>query len=521
MLNSELVPATADRVLRANVRRTEITLSDTVTPAAPQVDNGDEARYADKSGTYTKGVLQDSLGVVNKAAYDSFKQALASGSPADFAAIQLGGPRTLNGPQGGLAFYLDCLDAAQFSVPPAPELASAAYATELIELYWAALLRDVAFTDYATNPVAAKAATELSALPEFAGPTRGGVVTPQLLFRGPLPGEQYGPYLSQLLLQDKNLHDGKKLTLGALPLKQKYHTNASGEDFMTDAAEFEDVQNGRDTGRSLTPRPTPMYLHDGRGLSAYTHSDVLYQAYFIAHLVLNTLGAQPHPDLPYPTGAENGFATLGQPDIAAMLGSVAAAALKAVWYQKWWVHLRHRPESGGGLVHLLKTGGTFDGNLDALVLNSQAVQESCTACGSYLLPQAFPEGSPTHPAYPTGHGAVAGACITVLKFFYDPGFTFTEPIVPRNDGSDTDRYVAPPNEPVLTLDGELHKLANNISFGHGIHAGIHWRSDTDTSVRLGEDVAISFLRDRVRTYNEKVTVTFRRINGTPVDISNE
>ena len=39
--------------------------------------------------------------------------------------------------------------------------------------------------------------------------------------------------------------------------------------------------------------------------------------------------------------------------------------------------------------------------------------------GSYLLPQAFPEGSPTHPCYPTGHGTAGGACITALKFFYD------------------------------------------------------------------------------------------------------
>ena len=39
--------------------------------------------------------------------------------------------------------------------------------------------------------------------------------------------------------------------------------------------------------------------------------------------------------------------------------------------------------------------------------------------GSYLLPQAFPEGCPTHPCYPTGHGTVAGACLTALKFFYD------------------------------------------------------------------------------------------------------
>ena len=44
---------------------------------------------------------------------------------------------------------------------------------------------------------------------------------------------------------------------------------------------------------------------------------------------------------------------------------------------------------------------------------------SYAANNSYFLSQAFPEGSPTHPAYPTGHGAVAGACITVLKFFFD------------------------------------------------------------------------------------------------------
>ena len=42
----------------------------------------------------------------------------------------------------------------------------------------------------------------------------------------------------------------------------------------------------------------------------------------------------------------------------------------------------------------------------------------------------------------------------------------------------------------LTLRGELHKLAHNISFGHGIHGGIHWRSDSDASIRLGEAVAL-------------------------------
>jgi hypothetical protein len=63
-------------------------------------------------------------------------------------------------------------------VPPPPALASAAYGTELIELYWASLLRDVPFTDYPTSALAAQAAEELSGQRAYAGPKAGGQVTP-------------------------------------------------------------------------------------------------------------------------------------------------------------------------------------------------------------------------------------------------------------------------------------------------------------------------------------------------------
>ena len=65
----------------------------------------------------------------------------------------------------------------------------------------------------------------------------------------------------------------------------------------------------------------------------------------------------------------------------------------------------------------------------------------------------------------------------------------------------------------LTVNGELNKLGHNVTFGHGIDAGIHWRSDSDTSLRLGEAVALSFLRIRAKTYNEPFTIQltkFRR-----------
>ncbi len=514
-------PSTHNRVARAFAVRQLAAGQDAFQPAPPQVDNGDEALYADKSGTYTKGVLQTGVGLVNLTAYDKFKKALNSGNPSDFDAIPLGGlGRKLNGPQGGMAFDLECLDASQFSVPPAPAVASEEYATELVELYWASLLRDVAFTDYPTNQTAKDAAMELTSMVQhYAGPRDAmGNVTPDLLFRGGTPGglfagENFGPYVSQFLLQDADF--------GALPLVQKYRTATAGLDYVKTAADFLQVQNGLPGTLPLTP--IGFYLHDGRGLGAYTHEDVLYEAYFNAYLVMNKLGIQPNAGNPYNTDpTQNGFNTFGQPDIAATIAAVAREALQAVWYQKWFVHLRHRPESGGALVALAKAGTPAQAQPSATVLNSTAVARSAAAhAGSYFLTQAFPEGSPMHPAYPTGHGTVGGACITALKFFYNCDVAFPLPAkVALNNGSALQNYTGG-DAAQMTVNGELHKLAHNISFGHGIHAGIHWRSDTDTSIQLGEAVAISVLKDRAHTYNEKFSVQLTKVDGTKVTISNQ
>ena len=217
--------------------RTQTAGQDAFTPAPAQIDNGDEALYADKSGAYTKGILQTSVGLVDLAAYQTFKKALNSGNPADFEAITLGGTRTLNGPQGGLAFDLECLDSSQFQVPTAPALASEEYATELVELYWASLLRDVAFTDYFSNPVAMQAANELSSMPNYNGPRDSSKkVSPNLLFRGRYPGETIGPYISQFIIQDTSM--------GALPIIQKYTTAKENVDFMKDPSHCTELTSG-------------------------------------------------------------------------------------------------------------------------------------------------------------------------------------------------------------------------------------------------------------------------------------
>jgi hypothetical protein len=490
--------------------------------------NGDEERYADKCGTYTKALLQDGPGRVNLNAYESFRDALRSGNPADFENIIMGGARKLTDPQAGLAFDLEGTDSRQFGsspcprnqesvvvVPPAPALASAAYGTELIEMYWASLLRDVPFTEYRSNLVAAQAAHELSGLPDYAGPRSGGQVTPDLLFRGGFPGETVGPYISQFFITPT--------FLGQQPISQLQMTYQPGVDYLIDPTSWGLIQNGGSTGLQNQVDQQLHFEHCGRDLAAWTHVDVLYQAYFVAYLVLNSIGAPVNPGSMYINSrTQVGFATFGGPHFSAMLGEVACRALERSWYQKWFVHRRHRPESGGGIVQLIKTGqgSSLNGRLNDNVLNSQALQSSFNKYGTYLLSQAFPEGAPTHPSYPTGHGVVAGACITILKFFFDGNFVIPEALVPAEDGLTLVSYTGP-DKASITVNGELNKLAHNVSFGHGIHAGIHWRSDTDVSMVLGEATAISILQDQAQTFNEKFTVRITKLDGTTATISNQ
>lgn len=521
---------TNQRVIEAFKLRVSEATQDAMVPLATNVSNGDEALYPDKAGTYTKALPHDSFGRVDLEAFSSFKTALNSGSFSAFESIGMGGTRTLNGPQAGLAFDLEAADNAQFGqpiVPPAPPAASDQTATELLEHYWGALLRDVAFNDYGSSALAAHAAAELGALRTYFGPRNSsGVVTPNLLFRGAFPGESLGPYLSQFFVQPA--------FFGAQPMSHQMVSYLPNIDYGTDFASWLDMQNGVDTGLRNQVDRQLRYRRCGRDLAAFTHVDVLYQAYFTAFLVLAGINGNPpgsftsggapvNPGCPYVNSrTENGFGTFGGPDMAGTLGEVSVKALNAAWYQKWFVHLRPRPESIGGLVHLIKTGqgNETDITLSKVILNSQGLQQSFNKYGTWLLPQAFPEGSPAHPSYPTGHGTVGGACITVLKFFFDGNFVIPDPVVPTSDGLSLVPYTGS-DSGELTVNGELNKLGHNVSFGHGIHACIHWRSDTDTSLLLGEAVALSFLRNKAQTYNEPFTVHLTKFDGTTATISNQ
>ncbi|MEP6849312.1 MAG: phosphoesterase [Acidobacteriota bacterium] len=505
-----------------------------------QPDNGDARRYSDLSGVYSKGLPHDALGIPNAAAVQSLLHALETGNHADFDNIVMGtpggGPNSkLNGPQVALAFDLEGPDSHATVIPACPRTSSAQTAAEAVEHYWAALLRDVPFSRYPTNSLAAHAVDDmnnLSFLRSNANNQFPYPVTPQNLFRGQFvagDGNVRGPYLSQFMVQPT--------FFGAQQLNQQYQTflplGSGGSDYMTTAAEYQLVQNGGDSGRPIAFDPSFRYLRNGRDLSSYTRVDVLYQGYFTAFLLLAGIGTPLNPGNPYIGSlTQKAFATLGGPDCAGTLAEMATRALKAAWFHKWIKDMRQRPEEYGALVHARLS------NLHPLpqaaaaihrdVLNSAGVAHTFSTTGTYLLPQAFPEGSPTHPCYPTGHGTVGGACITALKFFFDCNQPIRpllqnagrDLVVPSGNGLSLNTYTGSDRDS-MDINGELNKLGYNVTFGHGIHAGIHFRSSSYWSLLLGEQVALSVLQDRARGYNEPFTVNITKFDGTTATISNQ
>jgi hypothetical protein len=92
--------------------------------------------------------------------------------------------------------------------------------------------------------------------------------------------------------------------------------------------------------------------------------------------------------------------------------------------------------------------------------------------------------------------------------------------VPSADGLSLNAY-AGSDANDLDINGELNKLAHHISFGHGIHSGIHFRSSTYWSILLGEQVALSVLQDRAESYNEPFTISITKFDGTTATITNQ
>jgi membrane-associated phospholipid phosphatase len=413
-------------------------------------------------------------------------------------------------------------DSQSFVQPPPPAFASREQAAEIAENYWMALLRDVPFAQYATNPTANAAAADLTSFgDDFKGAKEGGVVTTNTLFRGLTPGDKAGPYLSQFFYQP--------CAFGANDINQRIHTTVAGDDYMTNfdsgAGNWLDVQSGVTPPFGNTIDPVLRYMRNGRDIASWVHIDVLFQAYFQAFLVLAGFNAPLDDGNPYSDNpTQIGFGTFGGPHIATLLCEVSTRALKAVWFQKWFVHRRLRPEVFAARVDRMmyhRAGYPVHSEIVNSLSSPSRLGGYMPVAGNAMLPMAFPEGSPTHPAYGAGHGTVAGACVTILKTWFkestrliDLGIT---PLQPADDGLSLVPYTGS-DAGDLTVGGELNKIASNVGIGRNI-AGVHWRSDATESLKLGEAVAISILRDQKETYNETFNgFSLTKFNGETITV---
>jgi hypothetical protein len=376
----------------------------------------------------------------------------------------------------------------------------------MTELYWLALLRDVPFRDYGTNALVSTAATDLR--------EAGFAATdPVRLFRGDAAGDLQGPLVSQFLWHD--------IPYGLKTVDQRFRVPRPGEDFMTTFEEWLAVQRGARPRTVLRLNAGPRYIANYRALAEYVHRDFSFQPFMDAALIISRLAAQHGDEVLSPTNpyrgsrSQFGDITLGNKNLLSLLAQASLLAQKTSYYQKWQVHRRARPESFGGRIDV-QLSGRKSYNIHPAVLRSDALARVKAATGSYLLPMAYPEGSPTHPSYPAAHAVNAGAGATVLKAFVNETYEIPRSVEASTDGA----QLQPWRREALTLGGEIDKLASNIALARDA-AGVHFRSDSVEGLKLCETVGIGLLADYSRTYSERFDgFVLTRFDGTRLRVSN-
>ncbi|MFP2927547.1 hypothetical protein ACLESO_20590 [Pyxidicoccus sp. 3LG] len=521
-----------------NARKVRVEAADfqRAQPVAKHANNNDLADFG-RWATYTKGLPHDTVGDTNPVEYDAFLNAVLTGDPDLLEAVPLGGVRRFVNPQAGFSYVLEGADPQALTMRPAPDFDSPEVSGEMDELYWMSLVRDVRFDQYASDTTIAQAVNRLNQLQLYRGAkASSGAVTTGTLFRADTASAAQGPFVSQFLL--------KTVPFGGGPLAQESETNPpppgveptahqqieqriwtrfAGDDRVTAYAEWLSIQNGEapadpvDTLEDLDN--TRRYIRNGRDLAEWVHFDYPLQAPLNAALIMARQGdflpngkydsdgkSSPRaedPNNPYRFyEKQEPFVTFGNSEMQSVMALVTNTVLRAQWFQKWQTHRRLRPEEFGGRVHNTRAGPRgfpvplelYNSPVLPLVFARNAqrnLERGLPGGGTYLLSQAFPEGSPTHPAYASGHSTYIGAGVTMVKAFYSD-FPVLKPQVTNADGTALQDYAG-----TLMMFDELDKLISNVGVAR-LFGGVHYRSDHDHAARLGELYALRTLQDWTR-----------------------
>lgn len=432
---------------------------------------------------------------------------------------------------------------SSFVIPSAPSITSLQSSAEILEIYAMSLLRNFNFHIFDPDcvlyqEISVDAKDYLNKIlghlnipairdnlhsPPF---EENRNITVDTLFRGKSRGDLIGPYVSQLLYYET--------AIGNLKLEQKYQCLDISENIVPDISSsnyyfgkseqyFREIWNGQSKSSSL-PTKTK-YITTPLDLAMYINRDQIWEALFIsASLFLSRK---------IPTGfytksrvpGSSRFINLGPVDLYNLMMKATKLAMNSAWIWKW-SQLRPRPEEMAYQIHLSKiyTSSQLGSHVNfplELMDNPILIDISNNNNGKFLMPLCYSQGSPFHPSYPAGHAVIAGAMSTIMKAWFNCDWEIPA-VVPDHSGDKLVLYklTSEPNMiQYLKLGDEIDKLATNCSISRNM-AGIHYRSDAENGILLGEQVAISVLEDEVKKYTDEIAFRFRRRTGEVVTIAN-
>jgi hypothetical protein len=208
--------------------------------------------------------------------------------------------------------------------------------------------------------------------------------------------------------------------------------------------------------------PGQQVIRTGRGMARAVESETpgLFHRHALNYLITTRNWSPPRQAL-----------------VWAALDVAIASALRAAWYYKW-LSPRHFTSRRPRPIEYARDNGEDLSVLYDLPDELNPMYITCPDARPCSSNPGFSPGTPRHPAYPSGHSTYAGAASTVLAFFF---------------GNDATPSFLAPGAPPSTIGQELRNMADNIGMGR-LWAGIHWRSDHEAGLKLGQVVGCLVLR---------------------------
>lgn len=416
-------------------------------------------------------------------------------------------------------------------------------AYDLAKLYGMAHLRECPL-DRLSTACSSKTQRVLNFLNTFPQGAAANLTT-ETLYRCTYSGCRSGPYISQLLY--------RPYYEGAIPRTRRFSYEIPGVDLI-DRDALLSLHNGNTRSRLYATAPSSSqrdlkYLYNGQTLGSAVHSEPVYQHYYeaaLAYVGLFTARGRNFED-GFRDAHVTSSTTAGYDDILTSVAAVCTQALRQSYAEKWLRGAKIRPDAFAMRVDTFRRASAFnlstgdipgaDTIVDHFFADAGrrsfmeevvgAANQNRSGTASYLLDALYE--SPAHPSWTHGHAVVAGAAVTVLKAMLvttdDAGNALSwdaEVLLPNSDGSMLDTLADYGETAGMTYEGELNKLAYNVAVGRN-WAGLHFDTELDYSMALGETVAIAFLKAKVCEYHVARRDsfhgwTFHALNGTTMRI---